>query len=63
MSTLGNSDPEATKFTRRSETESICNSCFVTLRADRYSPIEVAEEIHADVCLVRPATPLEYVLW
>jgi hypothetical protein len=62
MSTLGNSNPEPTNFLRRSETESICNSCFGTLRADRYMPIEVAEEIHADVCLMRPDSPVEYVL-
>src|SRR5271165_1716258 len=63
MSTLANSDPQLPKFTRRSDAESICNSCFVTLRADRYMPIEVAEEIHADVCLLRPDSPVEYVLW
>jgi len=63
MSTIGNSDPQSTKFTRRSEKESICNSCFVTLRADRYMPIEVSEEIHADVCLLRPDSPIDYVLW
>lgn len=63
MSTVGNSDPRPTKFTRRSETESICNSCFVTIRTDRYMSIELAEEIHSDVCLMRPASPVDYVLW
>lgn len=63
MSTVENSDPQPTKFTRRSETESICNSCFVTLRADPYMPIEVAEDIHTDVCLLGPQSPVECALW
>lgn len=63
MSILEKSDPQNMKFTRRSETESVCNFCFVTLRADRYMPIEVSEEIHADVCLLRLDSPVDYVLW
>ena len=63
MSTVENSDPQPAKFTRQSETESTCNSCFVKLRADRYMPIEVAEEIHSDLCLFGLESPVEYVLW
>ncbi len=50
------------KFTRRSETESICTSCLLTIRTDRYVPLEEAENIHADVCLVGPSSPVRYVL-
>jgi hypothetical protein len=63
MSIRDNSNPQRSQFTRRSDTESICNSCFIMLKADRYMPIEVAEEIHMDLCLLRPDSPVEYVLW
>jgi len=65
MSTPGNAspDPQPKNFTRRSETESICMFCFRTIRADRYLPIEEAEEIHSDVCLVRPESALRYAIW
>ena len=49
-------------FTRRSEQESVCMFCFLTIRADRYLPLEVAEDIHADVCLSKPNSPVRYVL-
>lgn len=50
-------------FTRRTETESICMSCFLTVKADRYTPLEIAEDIHADVCLMNPlASPVRYLL-
>ena len=62
MSSPGNPDPQLTKFTRRSETESICVFCFLTVRADRYVPLEEAEDIHADVCLLRPDSPVRYAL-
>jgi hypothetical protein len=51
------------QFTRRSEAESICTYCFTTVRTDRYTPLEEAEDIHADVCLQKPNSPLRYVLW
>jgi len=51
------------RFTHRSETESICNFCLLALRADRYMSIEVAGEIHADLCLLRSDSPVDYVLW
>ena len=50
------------RFTRRSETESICMACFLTVRADRYLPIEEAEDIHADVCLVGRNSAVRYIL-
>ncbi len=37
-------------------------SCFLTIRTDTYTPLEVAEDIHADVCLVRPNSPVLYAL-
>ena len=40
MSALEDPDPHPAKFTRRSETGSTCNFCFVTLKAGRYIPIE-----------------------
>ena len=43
--------PVRLAFTRKSETESICTSCFNTVRADRYVPLDEAEDIHSDVCL------------
>jgi len=54
MSATSKPDPQPQRFIRRSETESICASCFVSVRTDQYLPIEVAEDIHGDVCLVRP---------
>lgn len=63
MSTLKSSELQRDEFTRRSETESTCNSCYVTLRADRYMSIELAEDIHADLCLMRRDSPVEYVLY
>jgi hypothetical protein len=34
------------KFTRKSETESICMCCDETVRTDRYTPLQEAERIH-----------------
>ncbi len=61
------SDPQSESFpsptfTRKSETESICMSCFNTVRADRYAALEEAEDIHADVCLMRASSPVRYAL-
>jgi hypothetical protein len=53
MNTI-NLDPQPSAFARQSEKESICQSCFRTVQGDRYLPLEVAEDIHADVCLVKP---------
>ena len=56
-----NPEPES-KFTRRSEQESTCIFCFLTIRADRYTALKDAEEIHADVCLVRPDSAVRYAM-
>jgi hypothetical protein len=56
-----NPGPQTT-FTRRSDKESICRFCFLTIQADRYTKLEDAEEIHADVCLVRPDSAVRYAL-
>lgn len=61
MSSLRNPDPQ--QFTRRSETESICMFCFLTIRADLCVPLEDVEDIHADVCLMRPDSAVRYALW
>ena len=50
-------------FDRRSDMESVCNSCFTTIKADRYMPIEVAEDIHMDLCLLRRDLPVDFLLW
>ncbi len=62
MSSQPDPDPQPRRFTRRSETESICVFCSLTVRADRYVPLKEAEDIHADVCLMRPDSPLRYAL-
>ena len=62
MSAPENSESQPAKFTRRSERESICNFCPATLRANRYMAIEMAEEIHSDLRLLRPESPVKYVL-
>ena len=54
-----NSQP---RFTRRSDTESICTFCSVSIRVNRYTVLEEAEDIHADVCLVNPDYCVRYVL-
>jgi hypothetical protein len=53
MSQPENANPQP-RFSRRSERESICMFCFVSVQTDRYVPLEEVEDIHADVCLVRP---------
>ena len=50
------------EFTRQSETESICTYCSRSVKTDRYAPLEVAENIHSDVCLHKPISPVRYVL-
>jgi hypothetical protein len=56
-----NPDPQPT-FTRRSEKESVCVFCFLTIRSDDYTTLQDAEEIHADVCLVRPDSAVRYAM-
>jgi len=62
MSAPQNPDLQPKQFTRRSETESICRFCFQTVTADRYVPLEEAENIHADVCLIRPDSAVRYAI-
>jgi len=51
------------EFTRRSETESVCTCCSQSIRADRYTPLEYVEDIHADVCLMRLGSAVRYIIW
>jgi len=51
------------QFTRRSETESICMFCSLTIQGDRYASVEEAESIHSDLCLMRPDSPVRYAIW
>lgn len=62
MSILSSINSRSTDFTRHSDTESVCNACFATLKADRFLPIAVAEEIHADLCLATHDSPSEFAL-
>jgi len=61
MSSSREPDPQPT-FTPRSETESVCNFCSRNIRADKYVPLKDAEDIHADMCLAKPTSPVRYVL-
>jgi hypothetical protein len=47
-------------YTRKSEKESICLSCYMTVRSDRYTALEEAEHIHSEVCLMRAEHPLPF---
>ena len=58
---MSSPDPQL-PFTRTSDRESICMLCFLTIRTDSYTPLEVAEDIHADVCLVNPDFAVSYAL-
>jgi len=48
------------RFARRSEMESTCMSCFLTIHADRYAPLEEFEDIHADACLAKQDSQVAY---
>ena len=61
MSSSTTSEPKL-RFARKSDAESVCMSCFLTVRADPYTKLEDAEDIHADVCLVREDSVVGYVL-
>jgi len=55
MDTLsGKSKPE---FTRRSDTESICMVCYLTVRVELPDDLEIEERIHASVCSGKPDEP------
>ena len=47
-----------TGFTRRSDTESICTFCSHSIKTERPTALEEAEDIHADVCLGKPDSQL-----
>jgi hypothetical protein len=42
------------EYTRQSDKESVCKHCLRTVSTDRYAPLEIAENIHSDVCLQKP---------
>jgi len=54
--------PSKDEYMRKSEKESICLSCYESVRADRYTPLEEAENIHSEVCLMRQDHPLPFGL-
>ena len=54
--------PAKDEYTRKSEKESICLSCYASVRADRYTPLEEAEHVHSEVCLMREDHPLPFGL-
>jgi hypothetical protein len=48
------SDPNAEKeFTRKSETESICMRCYVTVRSQSATFLALAEDVHSQTCYGR----------
>jgi hypothetical protein len=49
MSVVGSFGP-GSQFTSRSETDSICMSCYRTVRADRYTSLRQAQREHSAVC-------------
>ncbi len=51
-----------TRFIRRSDTESTCTVCSHSIKTERPAVLEVAEDIHADVCLARPDSQLYYYI-
>ena len=57
MSISGHRNAQPQTFTRRSDTESVCTSCSLVLKSDRYQPIEEAEDIHSDLCLAKAPSP------
>jgi hypothetical protein len=46
------SPAETPEFTRKSGAESICMRCLLTVRADRYTSLEDAENAHSEACLL-----------
>lgn len=54
MNALNLKPQSSSFFARQSEKESVCQSCLRTVQGDRYLRLEDAEDIHADVCLVKP---------
>jgi hypothetical protein len=62
MSIRDNSDPQP-GFTRLSDIESICNCCCNTIKTNQYGSLEIAGDIHMDLCLLQPDSPLSNVLW
>jgi hypothetical protein len=47
-------------FLRKSEKESICMNCSATIRADRWTSLDVAEELHSGLCLLRAQSAVQY---
>jgi len=56
MSTLA-SKPQP-EFIRRSDTESICMWCFMTLRVKQPEHLKQDELLHASLCIQRPDGPI-----
>ena len=50
------------RFIRQSDTASTCTVCSRVITTERSTVLEVAEDIHADVCLTRPDSQLSYIL-
>jgi hypothetical protein len=49
-------------FYQKSQTESICMCCYLTVRADRYVTLDEAQELHSVACLMRLDKPVPYTL-
>jgi 1,2-phenylacetyl-CoA epoxidase PaaB subunit len=51
-----------TRFIRRSDTDSICAFCSSSIRTERSTVQEEAEDIHSDVCLARSDSQLSDII-
>ena len=56
---MGGTSSRSGKYTRNSDAESVCNACYATLKANRSMPLDIAEEIHSDLCLGDPDSGTE----
>ena len=63
MSAPKTPDPQLAKLLVDPKRRVAATIRLMSSNADRYISIEVAEESHSDLCLFRPGSPVEYVLW
>ncbi len=50
MTERKNQERPEDQFTRRSEVESICMFCFITVRSITPAHLELAEDVHSQTC-------------
>jgi len=57
MTERENNEAPKTEYTKRSEIESICMSCFATVRSKFPKQLEMAENAHSQLCPARSGQP------